>query len=111
MEKNFLELIPLRNHEEYEETDGLIHLIFIHDKPMEKFLRWMSGKNRKSTLELDRLSSLAWKNFDGKNTVLDIINILLEAEKDSYESMEQRIILFTRLLLKKKLIVLKESQL
>ncbi len=104
--RNFLDLKPVRVHLDFEEKDGIIFLIFTHNNPIQKFLRWFVKKNSKSTLELDKLGSLAWKSFDGNNTVYDIINILLKDEDDSYKSMEQRIIMFTRLLLKKKLITL-----
>ena len=105
-EVNFLELVPVRTHNDYKEIDGIIHLVFTHDKMVEKILRWIVKKDATSTLELDILGSNAWKSFDGKNTVYDVINTLLEKEKDTYQSMEQRIIMFIRLLLKKKLITL-----
>ncbi len=108
-EVNFLDMVPVRLHDNYREVDGVVHLIFTHDKLVEKILRWMVKKGRTSTLELDKLGSNAWKAFDGKNTVYDIINLLLTVEEDSYESMEQRIIMFTRLLIKKKLIRLDEK--
>lgn len=109
-ETNFLDLIPVRLHDNYKEVDGAIHLIFNHDKLIEKFLRWMVKKGATSTLELDKLSSNAWKGFDGKNTVYDVINLLLEKEEDTYASMEQRVIMFIKLLLKKKLIKLDIKQ-
>jgi len=103
-ETNFLDMIPIRLHDNYKEVDGVVHLIFTHDKLIEKFLRWMVKKGKTSTLELDELGSNAWKGFDGKNTVYDVIKLLLVKEEDSYESMEQRIIMFIRLLIKKKLV-------
>lgn len=109
-EVNFLELIPVRTHGNYKEVDGMIHLIFTHDKFIEKILRWIVKKGATSTLELDSLGSNAWKSFDGKNTVYDVINLLLEKEEDTYASMEQRVIMFIRLLLKKKLITLDGKQ-
>ena len=108
-EKNFLDLIPVRIHNDYREEEGIIHLIFTHNKLIEKFLRWIVRKSTTSTLELDTLGSNAWKSFDGNNTVYDVINLLLEKEQDSYASMEQRVIMFIRLLLKKKLIKLIEK--
>ena len=104
--KNFLDLIPVKAHSDYREEDNRIHLIFTHDKLIEKVLRWIVKKKTTSTLELDNLGSNAWKSFDGKNTVYDVINLLLEKEEDTYASMEQRVIMFIRLLLKKKLIKL-----
>ena len=105
-EVNFLELIPVRIHRNYKEVDGLIHLTFIHNRIIQRVLRWIVKKGSTSTLELDSLGSNAWKSFDGKNTVYDVIKLLLKIEEDTYASMEQRVIIFIRLLLKRKLMLL-----
>lgn len=105
--ENFLDLIVDRNHENYEELDGRIHLIFIHKNPVQRFLRWMTKKKMTSTLELDNLGSIIWKNSDGKNTVYDLINILLDKEEDTYESMQERVIIYLRTLRNRKLIKLR----
>ena len=104
-EVNFLELIPVRIHRNYKEVDGLIHLTFIHNRIIQRVLRWIVKKGSTSTLELDSLGSNAWKSFDGKNTVYDVIKLLLKIEEDTYASMEQRVIIFIRLLLKRKLLL------
>ena len=106
--KNFLDVIPVKLHLNYKKQNGNIHLIFIHDSLLQKFLRWMTKKSSTSSLELDGLGSVVWENIDGKNTVYDIINILLEKEKDSYESMQKRVFMFVRLLKNKKIIDFKK---
>lgn len=109
-DRNFLEVIPTIVHNEYKEVDGVIHIIFTHDELIQKVLRWFTRKGRTSTLELDRLGSKAWKSFNGKNTFYDIVNILMEEEEDTYESMEQRIIIFARYMHNKKLITFNDNK-
>ncbi|MGB6128655.1 MAG: PqqD family peptide modification chaperone, partial [Psychrilyobacter sp.] len=60
-----------------------------------------------STLELDGLGSVVWENINGENSIYDIINILLEKENDRYESMQERVFMFIRLLKNKKIITFK----
>ena len=69
----------------------------------------MTKKSNTSTLELDKLGSLVWENIDGKNTIYDIINILLETEEDTYESMQQRVFMFIRILKNRKIIAFKKN--
>lgn len=103
-EINFLEIKPIKLHLDCKKQDGNIHLVFTHNNILQKFLRWMTKKTNKSTLELNGLGTLVWESIDGENTVYDIINILLEKESDSYESMQHRVFTYIRLLKNKKLI-------
>jgi hypothetical protein len=107
-EKNFLDIIPIKLHLNYKTNNGNINLVFTHDSLLQKFLRWMTKKSSTSSLELDGLGSVVWENIDGKNTIYDIINLLLEKEEDSYESMQERVFMFIRLLKNKKIIAFKE---
>jgi len=103
-EENFLDIIPIKVHLNYKKQDGNIHLVFTHNSLIQRFLRWMTNKKKISTLELNGLGTVVWENIDGKNTIYDIINILLEKEEDTYESMQERVFLFIRLLKNKKYI-------
>jgi hypothetical protein len=103
-EVNFLEIVPVKLHLDYKKQDGHIHLVFTHNSYIQRFLRWMTRKKKISTLELNGLGSVVWENIDGQNTVYDIINILLKVEEDSYESMQERVFMFIRLLKNKKYI-------
>lgn len=106
--ENFLDIVPVKLHLDYKKQSGNIHLVFTHDSFLQKFLRWMTKKSSTSTLELDGLGSVVWENIDEKNTIYDIINILLDKEEDSYESMQERVFMFIRLLKNKKIIAFKE---
>jgi hypothetical protein len=103
-EENFLDIVPVKLHLDYKKQDGNIHLVFTHDGFIQKFLRWMTKKKKISTLELNGLGTVVWENIDGKNTIYEIINILLKEEEDSYESMQERVFRFIRLLKNKKYI-------
>jgi len=107
-EENFLDIVPVKLHLDCKRQDGNIHLVFTHTSFLQKTLRWMTKKSNTSTLELDGLGSLVWENIDGKNTIYDIINILLETEKDTYESMQERVFMFIRILKNRKIIAFKE---
>ena len=104
LDENFLDVVPVKIHLDYKKQDGNIHLVFTHDGIIQKFLRWMTKKKKVSTLELNGLGTIVWENIDGKNTIYDIINILLEKEEDLYESMQERVFMFIRLLKNKKYI-------
>ena len=89
-QENFLDVVPIKLHLDYKKQGDNIHLVFTHDNFIQNFLRWMTKKKSTSTLELDGLGTIVWENIDGKNTIYEIINILLKEEEDRYESMPRK---------------------
>ncbi|SHI04058.1 hypothetical protein SAMN02745196_02478 [Clostridium collagenovorans DSM 3089] len=75
---NFLLYVPYRKHDEWEVKKGFVYLIFHHDKAVERFMRWLIKKPSVSDMKFDRLGSCVWTNMDGKNTVYEIGQILLQ---------------------------------
>ncbi|MEG2353530.1 MAG: PqqD family protein [Clostridium sp.] len=75
---NFLLYVPYRKHQNWEVKKGFVHLVFIHDKFAEKFLRWMSKKPTVSDMKFDRMGSCVWQSMDGINNVYEIGQKLLE---------------------------------
>ena len=71
-EDNFLNYIPIRKHDKFEEKDGKVKLIISHNKIPEIILRWLVKKSKVSDVEFDELGSTVWLLIDGKNTVQDI---------------------------------------
>ncbi len=60
-EKNFLLYIPQIEHDNYKINDNnIVTLYFEHNKPIEKFARWLVKKNNLSDIVFDDKSSLAW---------------------------------------------------
>lgn len=95
---NFMLYIPKKKHMTYEKRGDKIYLIFHHDKPIEKFLRWLVKKPATSDLELDKLSSTVWELIDGKTTVYDIGQKIHEIFGKEAEPVYERLIMFLRYL-------------
>ncbi|CCJ34249.1 MULTISPECIES: PqqD family protein [Caloramator] len=95
---NFLLYIPRKKHLTFEKRDGKIYLIFYHNKPIEKFLRWLVKKPAVSDIELDGLGSRVWELIDGENTVYDIGQKLLEEFGKEAEPVYERLIMYLRYL-------------
>jgi hypothetical protein len=93
---NFLLYIPKKKHNSFEINKDKVKLIFHHDKPIEKFVRWLVKKPYKSDLELDKLGSRVWMLIDGNTTVLDIGKILKEEFGEKCEPAYDRLIMFLR---------------
>lgn len=100
-EDNFLLYIPKKKHRQWEEKNGKVYLIFQHNKAAEKFLRWLVKKPYVSDLELDDLGSCTWKLIDGKRSVYDIGQCLLNQYGSDCEPVNERLIMFLRYLSKK----------
>jgi ArsR family metal-binding transcriptional regulator len=97
-QENFLLYKPLRKIEHWEINNDKVKLIFHHDKPIEKFLRWLIKKSSVSDIELDERGSLVWQHCDGTKTVYDIAQVMMEKFNDTEENAIERLIMFTRYL-------------
>ncbi|WP_163195187.1 PqqD family protein [Clostridium thermarum] len=100
-EDNFLLYVPKRKHTNWKDEKGKVYLIFQHDKPAEKFLRWLVKKPYVTDLELDALSSSAWRIIDGKKSVYEIGQCLLKQYGSYCQPINERLIMFLRYLNKK----------
>ena len=98
---NFLLYIPVKKHKEYEIKKDNVILIFHHDKPVEKFMRWLIKKPYSSDIELDAMGSRVWELINGQNTVYDIGQQLIKLYGKSCEPVYDRLILYIRYLIKK----------
>ncbi len=100
-EDNFLLYIPKLNHETFEVKKDVVKLIFHHNKPIEKFVRWLVKKPLISDVELDKVGSKVWTLIDGKSSVYDIGQGLLNEFGKSCEPVYDRLIMYLRYLNKK----------
>lgn len=98
---NFLVYIPKKKHTLWEKRRGRVYLIFNHNKPVEKFLRWLVKKPSVSDLELDALGTEVWININGINTVYDIGERLKDKFGKSCEPVYERLIMYLRYLNRK----------
>lgn len=103
---NFLLYKPSKRLTTFEVRKGKVLLIFYHNKPVEKFIRWMVKKPNTSDMELDELGSFVWLNINGENTVYDIGEILKQKFGKGCEPVYDRLIMFLRYLHKRGWIVL-----
>lgn len=93
---NFLLYIPKKKKIDFKQKDGKVYLIFNHNKPIEKFMRWLVKKPRITDVELDEISSWVWLQIDGRNTVYSIGQLLMNKYGDKCEPLYERLTLFLR---------------
>lgn len=103
---NFLLYIPSKRLTTFEVNKGKVLLIFHHNKPIEKFVRWMVKKPYTSDMQLDDLGSLVWLSINGESTVYEIGEILKEKFGKGCEPVYDRLIMFIRYLHKRGWITL-----
>ncbi|MCB2293441.1 PqqD family protein [Clostridium algoriphilum] len=97
-QENFLLYRPLRKIEEWEVTDDTVKLFFRHDKPVERFMRWLIKKSKVSDIKLDDRGSMVWQLCDGTRTVYDIALAMVERFNDTEQNSIDRLIMFLRYL-------------
>ena len=97
-EENFLLYRPLRKIEQWEVNDEKVKLFFHHNKPVEKFMRWLIKKSKVSDIELDEMGSMVWQLCDGTKTVYDIALAMMERFNDTEQNSIDRLIMFLRYL-------------
>ncbi|MGH4137645.1 PqqD family protein [Clostridium sp.] len=96
--ENFMLYKPLRKIEEWEANDEKVKLFFHHNKPVEKFMKWLIKKPKVTDLELDEMGSMVWQMSDGTNTVYDIALAMMEKFHDTEQNTIDRLIMFVRYL-------------
>ncbi|MBZ9636832.1 PqqD family protein [Clostridium sp. FP1] len=100
-EENFLLYRPLRKIEQWEVNGEKVKLFFHHNKPVERFMRWLIKKSKVSDIQLDEMGSMVWQLCDGTRTVYDIALALVERFNDTEENSINRLIMFLRYLSRK----------
>jgi hypothetical protein len=97
-QENFLLYRPLRKIEQWEVNDEKVKLFFHHNKPVERFMRWLIKKSKVSDIELDEMGSMVWQLCDGNKTVYDIAKAMMERFNDNEQNSIDRLIMFLRYL-------------
>lgn len=102
-EKNFLLYIPQIEHDNYKINDNnIVTLYFEHNKPIEKFARWLVKKNNLSDIVFDDKSSLAWTLIDGKRSIYDIALEMAKRLGDTEEVAIERLVMYIRYIARKR---------
>ncbi len=109
-QENFLLYRPLRKIEHWEVNDEKVKLFFHHNKPVERFMRWLIKKPTVSDLELDEMGSLVWQQCDGTKTVYDIALAMVEKFNDTEANSIDRLIMFLRYLSRRGWITFEKYQ-
>jgi hypothetical protein len=108
-EDNFLRYIPERKHVDYEIRNDRVLLRFHHDRPAERFARWLVKKPDRSDLELDDLGSCVWLAMDGRRSVHDLATLLERQFGNRADQAQGRLVVFLRYLNKKGWITFKRG--
>ena len=106
---NFLLYIPVKKHIEYELKDGHIYLIFHHNKPIEKFFRWLVKKPSVSDVKLDEIGTFVWQEIDGKKNVFEIGQKMKEKFGEICEPVYDRLIMYMRYLIRMGWVVMEKT--
>jgi len=106
MSVNLLDLIPTRNIQSEELSNGRITLL----KPKFKnrfFVKYILPrlKSRYYRIKLDDFGSYVWIHCDGRNTVGQIANLLREKFKDEVDPVYDRLAVFMQSLARYQFIV------
>jgi hypothetical protein len=100
-QENFLLYRPLRKIENWELNDEKVKLYFHHNKPIEKFMRWLIKKSNVNDIELDARSSMVWQLCDGTKTVYDIVLAMMKEFNETEKNSTEQLITFLRYLSRK----------
>lgn len=101
-EKNFLLYIPEIKYDNYKvDENNIVTLYFEHNKPMERFVRWLVKKNNLSDIVFDEKSSLVWLLIDGKRSIYDIAIEMAKGLGDTEEVAIERLVMYIRYIARK----------
>jgi hypothetical protein len=105
-----LAVVPLApdNVEQKRDSRGLIHLrLNIPLRGLRKRLAAWLGYNYTRTLELDEVGTLFYERVDGKRTLRDIAGEMAGKCGRDREEMTKQVVLFTKALMTRNLILLR----
>lgn len=109
---NYMEGIPVRSEDipwrlkedsmvEIDiENKGFYHYI------AQKFFK----KPRISHISMDKYGSVVWQNIDGKNTVMDIVNIMERSFPKEKDRMLDRVVTYMAILQNNRFITMKGAK-
>ncbi len=101
-EKNFLLYVPEIKYDNYKvDENNIVTLYFEHNKPMERFVRWLVKKDNLSEIVFDEKSSLAWILIDGRRSIYDIALEMAKGLGDTEEVAIERLVMYIRYIARK----------
>lgn len=101
-EKNFLLYIPEIKHSNYKvDENNIVTLYFEHNKPVERFARWLVKKSNISDMVLDEKSSSVWLLIDGERSIYDIAMEMAKKTGDTRDVAIERLVMYMRYISRK----------
>ncbi len=101
-ERNFLLYIPEIKYNNYKvDKNNIVTLYFEHNKPIERFARWLVKKNNISDIVFDERSSLVWLLIDGKRSIYEIMLQMSKQLGDTEEVAIERLVMYIRYIARK----------
>jgi hypothetical protein len=96
---NFLDLIPMRIQGHRMGDDGLVNII-IPKFGNQRFARWFIPlrKPTQITIKLEKFGSSSWLLMDGKRSMQEICDILLQEYGDEIQPVTERMSKYVSLL-------------
>lgn len=108
--KNFLELVPVRNIQEYTQ-EGLKITLFIPRFSSKWMQKWLlrAGRPKHFRIHLDEMGSSVWTLIDGTRNTGEICELLHRSLKDQADphATALRVTEFLRMLYKNRFITFK----
>ncbi len=110
---NFLELIPPIRTEKmkwHEDENGLIHIMIPRKEAIDRLVRLFKKTPDQMRVDLDEIGSRAWKLMDGKRTIGEICDLMIEHfGGDDVDPVYERVGTYINILRNNKFIVLKKA--
>lgn len=98
---NFALYVPVIKEKNWDVNDeGRVTLHLTVKDPIRRFAGWLVKKSPKTELDLDELSSKAWRLIDGKRTIYEISKEMAKTS-DTPDDELRRLVTFIRYCSKK----------
>ncbi len=104
---NYLDCTPLRSAKLAWRTkdDGTVEIDIEHKGFYNFIAQKFFKRPRISHIALDRYGSAVWENIDGNRTVADLADVMKERFPDETDRMTERVVTFTAMLKRNRMIV------
>lgn len=102
---NYMDAVMSHNPAfKWSENDGIVVVDVINSGIYHRIAQKLFHKPGTSHIRLDKYGSRLWKAIDGRNTVFDIFNIMVNAFPDEKNNMLNRMVAFMQILQNNKFI-------
>jgi len=109
---NYLDLIPTRTTELkwHERENGQIQIMIPRKEVVDRIVRLFKKTPEQLHVDLDEIGSAVWKSMDGRRTIGEICDIMIDKFGDDVEPVYERLGTYINILRNNKFISLKKKQ-